>query len=74
MNQGELDSMENEIRDMNVFLKTHVKFLETLTTMLKDFMKQKDEYVLQDRYVAEFIQKYEHHNLQGYNSGNYAYR
>ena len=29
--------------------------------------------MLQDRYVAEFIEKYEHHNLQGYNSGGYAY-
>lgn len=37
-------------------------------------MKQKDSYLLNDMYVAEFMEKYEHHNLAGYNSGGYAYR
>lgn len=30
--------------------------------------------MLKDMYVAEFMEKYEHHNLAGYNSGGYAYR
>ena len=65
--------MSTEIMNMNVFLKTHIKFLEGLSVMLKDFMSQKDEYILQDRYVAEFIEKFEAHNLHGYNNGGYAY-
>jgi len=30
--------------------------------------------VLSDRYIAEFMEKYERLNLEGYNSGGYAYR
>ena len=30
--------------------------------------------MLSDRYVAEFMEKYERLNLKGYNSGGYAYR
>jgi len=37
-------------------------------------MQAKDKYVLSDRYVSEFMEKYEGLNLQGYNSGGYAYR
>ena len=37
-------------------------------------MKEKDQYTLSDRYVSEFMEKYERLNLQGYNSGGYAYR
>ena len=37
-------------------------------------MQQKDKYLLSDRYVPEFMEKYESLNLQGYNSGGYAYR
>ena len=36
--------------------------------------EEKDKYVLSDRYVAEFLEKYERLNLKGYNSGGYAYR
>lgn len=42
--------------------------------MVRDFMQKKDTYVLQDRYIAEFMEKYERLNLEGYNSGGYAYR
>ena len=42
--------------------------------MIRGFMQQKDKYVLSDRYVSEFMEKYEGLNLQGYNSGGYAYR
>ena len=42
--------------------------------MIRSFMQQKDKYILSDRYVAEFMEKYERLNLQGYNSGGYAYR
>lgn len=42
--------------------------------MIRAFMKNKDQYVLSDRYVSEFMEKYERLNLQGYNSGGYAYR
>jgi len=42
--------------------------------MIRSFMQQKDKYVLSDRYVAEFMEKYERLNLKGYNSGGYAYR
>ena len=38
--------MSVEIANTAIFLKTHVKFLEQLSIMLKDFMKQKDEYML----------------------------
>ena len=37
-------------------------------------MQEKDKYILSDRYVSEFMEKYERLNLQGYNSGGYAYR
>ena len=37
-------------------------------------MQQKDKYLLGDRYVSEFMEKYEKLNLQGYNSGGYAYK
>lgn len=30
--------------------------------------------MLSDRYIAEFMEKYEHLNLAGYNAGGYAYR
>lgn len=30
--------------------------------------------MLSDRYIAEFMEKYESLNLEGYNSGGYAYR
>jgi len=42
--------------------------------MIRGFMQDKDKYVLSDRYVSEFMEKYEQLNLQGYNSGGYAYR
>ena len=42
--------------------------------MIRTFMQQKDKYLLSDRYVAEFLEKYERLNLKGYNSGGYAYR
>ena len=65
--------MSTEIQNTMIFLKTHTKFLEQLSQMLKEFMQQKDNYMLSDRYIPEFIEKYEKHNLQGYNSGGYAY-
>jgi len=42
--------------------------------MIRSFMQSKDRYVLSDRYIAEFLEKYERLNLKGYNSGGYAYR
>jgi len=45
-----------------------------MAQMIRSFMQQKDKYVLSDRYVAEFMEKYERLNLKGYNSGGYAYR
>ena len=42
--------------------------------MIRSFMQQKDKYLLSDRYVAEFMEKYEQLNLRGYNSGGHAYR
>ena len=30
--------------------------------------------MLEDRYIAEFMEKYERLNLEAYNSGGYAYR
>jgi len=57
-----------------IFLRTHERFLQELSQMIRSFMQQKDKYVLQDRYVSEFMEKYERLNLEGYNSGGYAYR
>lgn len=54
-------------------MNSHVRFLEDLVQLINAFMKQKDNYMLSDRYVAEFMEKYERLNLQGYNSGGYAY-
>ena len=55
--------MSTDIQNTMIFLKTHTKFLEQLSQMLKEFMQQKDNYMLSDRYIPEFIEKYEKHNL-----------
>ena len=60
--------------NMQIFLKSHEGFLQELVQLIRSFMQQKDKYYLSDRYVAEFLEKYERLNLQGYNSGGYAYR
>jgi len=31
--------------------------------MIRDFMQEKDKYMLSDRYVSEFMEKYERLNL-----------
>ena len=51
--------MGAQIVNIQIFLKTHERFLQELTTMIRGFMQQKDKYVLSDRYVSEFMEKYE---------------
>ena len=66
--------MGAQIVNTQIFLRTHERFLQELAQMIRSFMQQKDKYQLSDRYVSEFMEKYEQLNLQGYNSGGYAYR
>ena len=66
--------MGAHIINTQIFLRTHERFLEEMVQMIRSFMQDKDKYVLTDRYVSEFMEKYERLNLQGYNSGGYAYR
>ena len=62
------------IVNTQIFLRTHERSLQELSSMIRTFMQQKDKYLLSDRYVPEFMEKYERLNLQGYNSGGYAYK
>ena len=55
----DLETMGAQIVNIQIFLKTHERFLQELTTMIRGFMQQKDKYVLSDRYVSEFMEKYE---------------
>ena len=66
--------MSAQIVNTQIFLRTHERFLDEMSQMIRSFMQEKDKYVLSDRYVSEFMEKYERLNLQGYNSGGYAYR
>ena len=66
--------MSAQIINTQIFLRTHERFLEEMAQLIRQFMQEKDKYVLSDRYVSEFMEKYERLNLQGYNSGGYAYR
>lgn len=66
--------MGSVIINTQIFLKTHERFLQDMVQMIRAFMQSKDKYLLSDRYVSEFMEKYERLNLQGYNSGGYAYR
>lgn len=66
--------MGSVIINTQIFLKTHERFLQDVVQMIRAFMQSKDKYLLSDRYVSEFMEKYERLNLQGYNSGGYAYR
>ena len=70
----DLETMSASIVNTQIFLRTHERFLQELAQMVRSFMQQKDKYVLADRYVSEFMEKYERLNLKGYNSGGYAYR
>jgi len=36
-------------------------------------MTQKDVFIVSNKFIADFLETYESHNLQGYNSGGYAY-
>jgi hypothetical protein len=43
--------------------------------MLEEFCKDKDLYMIENsKFVMDYLTQYEQHNLQGYNSGGYAYR
>ena len=55
--------MGAQIINTQIFLRTHERFLQEMVTMIRDFMQEKDKYVLQDRYVSEFMEKYERLNL-----------
>ena len=66
--------MNAMIVNTHIFLTTHERFLQELSKMIRGFMQEKDKYLLSDRYVAEFMEKYEQLNLRGYNSGGHAYR
>jgi len=66
--------MNGTIVNTQIFLKTHERFLIELSQMVRGFMQTKDKYALSDRYIAEFMEKYERLNLEGYNAGGYAYR
>lgn len=74
MTSVDLESMNGEIVNTQIFLRTHERFLQELSQMIRSFMQTKDKYVLSDRYISEFMEKYERLNLEGYNSGGYAYR
>ena len=71
---ADLESMTNTIEEMQNFLRSHEQFLQELCKMVRGFMQTKDNYILSDRFMAEFIEKYEHLNFAGYNAGGYAYR
>ena len=74
MTAQDMETMQSVIANTQIFLRTHERFLQEMSQMIRGFMQQKDKYVLSDRYVAEFMEKYERLNLKGYNSGGYAYR
>ena len=38
------------------------------------FANNKESYVLSNRFVTEFLESYEKHNLAAYNAGDYAYK
>ena len=70
----DMETMGSIIVNTQIFLRTHERFLQELSQMIRSFMQSKDQYMLSDRYVSEFMEKYERLNLKGYNSGGYAYR
>lgn len=66
--------MRRAISRTKSFLDTHEVFITELRDLLKTYMREQDSYVYSNTYVTEFIEKYEHINLEGYNSGGYAYK
>jgi len=65
--------MENEIKESSQFCRTHLNFLQGLAELLKKFAVTQEQYIVSNKFICEFIENYEGHNLQGYNSGGYAY-
>ena len=59
----DLDQMGAVIVNTQIFLRTHERSLQELSSMIRTFMQQKDKYLLSDRYVPEFMEKYERLNL-----------
>ena len=55
--------MSAQIINTQIFLRTHERFLEEMAQLIRQFMQEKDKYVLSDRYVSEFMEKYERLNL-----------
>ena len=58
--------MAEEINASLFFCKEQIKFLEGLINQFKTFSVNKERYVLSDRFVTEFLESYERHNLSDY--------